>query len=178
MRTLYLLPMAIMHYKWCWPNKSEQEVVNRGTVQLKAHMAVEDGNDCDSLVGQAMEQGGCNFEPNNMPNKLHKTREDDPHIDNNLKAYMDWTKTVNCVQRTIAQYSQLILKCMAQGQCHGQGSYVWREHPPTTNIKECYDKVLAQCQTITEMLLEGQVLDWKHFDITGFSSRLDSIKLC
>jgi len=76
----------------------------------KAQMAVEDGNDCDSLVGQVMEQGGCNFQPNNMPNKPQQSRVDDPHIDNNLKANMDWTKVVNSVQRTIAQYSQLILK--------------------------------------------------------------------
>jgi hypothetical protein len=91
-----------------------------------------------------------------MPNKLQKSREDDPHIDNNLKANMDWTKAVNCAQRTIAQYSQLILKCMAQGQCHGQGSYVWCEHPPMTNIKECYYKVLAQYKSITELMQEGQ----------------------
>ena len=110
MLTLYLLPKGIMQYKWFRPNTSEQEVANQGAVQLRAHMAVEDGNDCDSLAGQVMEQGNYNFQPNNMPNKLQKSREDDPHIDNNLKAKMDWAKAVNCVQRTIAQYSHLILK--------------------------------------------------------------------
>ena len=114
-----LVANGIMQYKWFRPNKCEQEVVTQGTIQLKAHMAVEDGNDCDSLVGQVMEQGGCNFQPNTMPHKHQKSREDGPHIDNNLKANMDWTKAANCAQRTIAQYSQLILKCMAQGQCHG-----------------------------------------------------------
>ena len=101
-----------------------------------------------------MGQGGCNFQPNNMPNKLQKSREDDPHIDNNLKANMDWTKAVNCVQRTIAQYSQLILKCVAQGQCHGQGSYNMSgvSTHPMTNIKKCYDKVLAQSKTIAELM--------------------------
>jgi hypothetical protein len=139
-------------------------------------MAVEDGNDCDSLVGQVMEQGGCNFQPNNMPNKLQKSREDDPHIDNNLKANMDWTKAVNCVQRTIAQYSQFIMKCMAQWRFHGQRSDVWCEHPPMTNIKECYEKVLAQSKSITDLLLEGPHVDWKQIDVTKFTFRLDYIK--
>ena len=45
-----------------------------------------------------------------------------------------------------------------------------------TNIKECYDKVLVQSKRITELLLEGQYVDWKHFDINMLSSRLDYIK--
>ena len=45
-----------------------------------------------------------------------------------------------------------------------------------TNIKECYDKVLAQSQTITELLLEGKHAGCQHFDMKKFSSRLDSIK--
>jgi hypothetical protein len=67
-----LVAHGIMQYKWFRPNKREQAVVNQDTIQLKAHMAVEDGNDCESLVGQVMEQGGCNFQPNTMPHKLHK----------------------------------------------------------------------------------------------------------
>ena len=70
---LVLVANSIMQYKWFRPNKSEQEVVNQCTIQFKAHMAVEDGSDCESLVGQVMEQGGCNFQPNNMPNKLQKS---------------------------------------------------------------------------------------------------------
>ena len=45
-----------------------------------------------------------------------------------------------------------------------------------TNIKECYDKVLAQSQTITELLLEGQHADWTHFDMKKCSSKFDSFK--
>ena len=47
----------------------------------------------------------------------------------------------------------------------------------TTNIKECYAKVLAQSHTITELLLEGQYVDWKDLDLNKFRSRLDSIKV-
>ena len=78
-----LVANGIMQYKWFRPNKCEQEVVIQGTLQLTSHMAVEDGNDCDSLVGQVMEQGGCNFQPNTMPHKLQKSGEDDPHLDKN-----------------------------------------------------------------------------------------------
>ena len=70
-----LVANGIMQYRWCRPNKSEQEVVTQCTIQLNAHMAMYDGKDCDSLVGQVMEQGGSNFQPNNMPNKLQKSRE-------------------------------------------------------------------------------------------------------
>ena len=42
-----------------------------------------------------------------------------------------------------------------------------------TNIRECYDKV---SQTITELLLEGQNVVWKHFGMKKCSSRLDSVK--
>jgi hypothetical protein len=52
-----LVANGIMQYKWFRPNKSEQEGVNQGTIQLKAHMAVEDGKDCDLLVGQVMDKG-------------------------------------------------------------------------------------------------------------------------
>ena len=44
-----------------------------------------------------------------------------------------------------------------------------------TNLKECYDNVLAQSKSITELLVEGQAVDWKHFDISKFDSRLNSI---
>ena len=93
-----LVANGIMQYKWFRPSKCEQEVVTQGMIQLTAHMEVEDGSDCDSLVGQVMEQGDCNFQPNHMPNKLQKSREDDPHIDNRLKANMVWTKAVNCAR--------------------------------------------------------------------------------
>ena len=55
---LVLVANGIMQYKWFRPNRCEQEIVTQGTMQLNAHMAVEDGNDCDSLVGQVMEQRG------------------------------------------------------------------------------------------------------------------------
>ncbi len=113
-----------------------------------------------------------------MPKRLQKSREDDPRIDNNMKANMDWAKAVNCVQRTIAEYSQLILQCMAQGQCHGQWSYNMSgvSTHPMTNIKECYAKLLAQSKRITELLLQCQYADWMHFDINQFKSRLDYMK--
>ncbi len=41
-------------------------------------MAVEDGKDCDPLVGQVMEQGGYNFQPSKMPNRLPKSKEEKP----------------------------------------------------------------------------------------------------
>ena len=34
----------------------------------------------------------------------------------------------------------------------------------------------AQFKPITELLLEGQYVDWKHFDIKKINSRLDYIK--
>ena len=46
----------------------------------------------------------------------------------------------------------------------------------TTNTKEFDDKMMAQSQAITELLLEGQYINWKDFDFNKFNSRLDSIK--
>ena len=90
-----------------------------------------------------------------LPHKLQKSREDDLHIDNNLKANMDWTKAVNCVQRTIAQYSQLLLKCMATGNAMTKGHMSGVSTHLMTNITECYAKVLAQSTSITELTQEG-----------------------
>ena len=44
-----------------------------------------------------------------------------------------------------------------------------------TSIKE-YMIICWPSQTIAELLLEGQDVDWNHFDINKFNSRLDSIK--
>ena len=44
-----------------------------------------------------------------------------------------------------------------------------------TNNQECYNKVLANIKTITELLLEGQYIDGKGLDLKKFSSRLGSI---
>ena len=78
------------------------------------------------------------------------------------------------------QYAQLLLKFRAKRKAstvtkdpmYGASTHLM------TNIEECYDKVLAQSKSITELLLEGQYVDWKHCDIKEFSYRLDYIKAC
>ena len=46
-----------------------------------------------------------------------------------------------------------------------------------TNIKGCYDKMLARSQTITQLLLEGQHVDWQHLNMNRFTCRIDYIKV-
>ena len=44
------------------------------------------------------------------------------------------------------------------------------------NIKGCYDKVQAQSQTITEVLISGADIAWEDFDIKVWQHKLDTIK--
>ena len=61
------------------------------------------------------------------------------------------------------QYSQLLMKLIAQCCTMTNDHMSGASAHLMTNIKECYAKVLAQSQAITELLLEGQVVDWKDF---------------
>ena len=58
------------------------------------------------------------------------------------------------------QYSQLRLPCMTKISTMSKGRMSGRIAHPVNNIKECYGKVLAQSQTGTALLLEGQYVDW------------------
>ena len=69
---------------------------------------------------------------------------------------MDWTKATNNVQRAIMQDAQLLMKFTAKSNTMTKDPMSGAITHLMTNIKECYDKVLAQSQTITELLLEGQ----------------------
>ncbi len=73
MRSLYL---CHMQYRWFRPNVREQSVVRKEQRKLNAYMAVEDGTGCVSLVGQVMDQGGCNCQLSNMPNTLPTSKEE------------------------------------------------------------------------------------------------------
>ena len=44
------------------------------------------------------------------------------------------------------------------------------------NIKGCYDKVQAQPQIITEVLISGTETAWENFDIKVWQHKLDTIK--
>ena len=90
---------------------------------------------------------------------------------------MDWVKATKHVLRASMQYSQLLLKVHRHMHYHDQSPMSGVGTHLMTNITECYDKVLAQPQTINEFLMEGQDVDWKDFDLEKFSSRLDSIKV-
>ena len=73
--------------------------------------------------------------------------------------------------------SQLLLEFMAKGNTMSKDPMSGVITHLMTNIKECYDKVLAQSQTIAELLLDGPDIEWKQCDINKSSSRLDSIKV-
>ena len=111
-----------------------------------------------------------------MAKNIPKTKEEYIQIDPKLKANMALIKGYQeCSERKYARRTHA-------AEDHGQMQY--HDHDPMsgviahlmTNIKECYDKVLAQSQTIAELLLEGQHVDWKDFDLKKFNSRLDYIK--
>ncbi|MFM7978517.1 MAG: hypothetical protein ACKPKO_04310 [Candidatus Fonsibacter sp.] len=44
------------------------------------------------------------------------------------------------------------------------------------NIQECYEKVLEQSTSITDLQMEGQCLDWKDFDMNKFAAILKYTK--
>ncbi len=75
------------------------------------------------------------------------------------------------------QYSQLLLRFVAQCSIMTKSPVPGASTHLMTNIKKCYDNVLAQSTSITELLLEGRYVDWKHCDIKKFSSKVDSTKV-
>jgi hypothetical protein len=44
------------------------------------------------------------------------------------------------------------------------------------NMNGCYDKVQAQSQIITEVLISGTQIAWEEFDIKVWQHKLDTIK--
>ena len=138
---------------------------------------MDNGNPFEAWVGQVLESGDNNFQHNKMARKVPTSKEEYTHSDPKLKAKMDWIKATKNAQRAIMQDSQWLLKFMAK-QCSTMANDPMSgvSTQLMTNIKECYAKVLAQSQTITELLLEGQYVDLQHFDVNKFSPRLDSIK--
>ena len=72
----------------------------------------------------------------------------------------------------------MLLKSKAKGSTMTKGPYFGVSTHLMTNITECYGKVWALSKSITDLLFEGQYVDWKHFDIKRWSSKRDSVKGC
>ena len=82
-------------------------------------------------------------------------------------------KVAKVVQRATIQDSQLLLKFMANGNAMAKGPMSGALAHLMANTKECYDNVLAQSESTTELMLEGREVDWNHFDIKKWSSERD-----
>ena len=72
---------------------------------------------------------------------------------------MDWIKDTKHVQRATVQDSHVLMEFMATSNTITKDSMSGVSTHLMTNIKECYEKVLAQPQAITELLLQGQDVD-------------------
>ena len=59
-----------MKYRWFRSKLKEQDVVKKEKIKLKAHIAVEDGNEFDTLVGHMLESGDNHFQPSQMANDV------------------------------------------------------------------------------------------------------------
>ena len=92
-----------MQYRWRRSKLKEQEVVKKEQRKITARIAMKDGKEFDALVGQAVESGDNNFQPNKMARNVHKSKDEDTHIDPKLKANMDLIKATKNVQRAIVQ---------------------------------------------------------------------------
>ena len=87
------------------------------------------------------------------PNQRRK-----PSDSHKLKAQTDWVKLVKGAQRAIIQDAQLFLKFMADGNVMTKDPMSGANGHLRTNIKECYEKVLAQSKGIAELMLQGSGL--------------------
>ena len=106
MRTLYLLQRARRSTGGSGPS-CKSIGCQEGEMKLKAHIAVEDGNEFDTLVGQVIESGHNKFQPNNMARKVPKSKEEDIQIDPKVKANMDWLQRL-----------QRMLRVQSRKTCH------------------------------------------------------------
>ena len=168
-----------MQYRWFRAKMREQDVIKKEKMELKAkaEMAVEDGKNFDSVVGQVMDTGDSNFKPNKVPKRLPKPpKDEDPDIDPKQKAKQEWVKAVKGVQKAINQDSQLFLNFMAKGKVMTKDPMSGVTPQLMANIKDCYGKVQAQSKVITELLLEGQEVEWEDFDIKEWDPKLSTIK--
>ena len=73
---LVLAAKGHMPYRWFRPKLKEQDVVNYEKIKLKAHIAVDYGQGFDALVGQVMESGDNNFQPNKTAINVPKSKEE------------------------------------------------------------------------------------------------------
>ena len=166
-----------MQYRWFRAKLRKQDIIKKEKMKLKAEAAVEEGKDFDSMVAQVMDTGDTNFKPNKVPKRLPKPPpEDDPEMDPQEKAKQEWVKAAKGVQKAINQDSQLFLNFMAKGKVKTKDPMSGVTPQLMTNIKESYESVQAQSKVITELLLEGQEVDWENFDIKHWDSKFSIIK--
>ena len=80
------------------------------------------------------------------------------------------------MQRKINQDTQTFLNFLAKGKVMSKDPMTGVTTHLMNNIKGCYDKVQAQSQIITEVLISGTETDWEDFDIKVWQHKLDTIK--
>ena len=147
-----------MEYRLFRAKMREQEVVRKEKTKLKAQIGVEEGKDVDSLVGQVMGTGELQPPPQQNAQGAPQSQRGQPSDSPKLKAQTDWVKLVKGAQRAIIQDAQLFLKFMADGNVMTKDPMSGANGHLRTNIKECYEKVLAQSKGIAELMLQGSGL--------------------
>ena len=116
-----------------------------------------------------------------MPSKLAKkvphSREEYSQIDPQLKGKNGLDKGYQSCSESNHAICQVVAEVpFKKTQYHDPWTYVWCEHPPHEEHHPCYCTVLEQSNGTTELLVEGQYVDWKDFDLNKFAARLSSIK--
>ena len=165
-----------MQYRWLRAKMREQDIVKQEKMEVKAQVAVETGKDFDNMVVQVMDHGESNFKSKGQK-KLPKPPKDDViKLNQKQQDKSDWTKDAKTVQRKINQDTQTFLNFLAKGKVMSKDPMTGVTTHLMNNIKGCYDKVQAQSQIITEVLISGTETAWEDFDIKVWQHKLDTIK--
>jgi hypothetical protein len=158
-----LAAMGHMQYRWIRAKMREQYIVKQEKMEVKAQVVVETGKDFGNMVVQVMEHGESNFKPK-VQKKLPNPPNDDVIKLNQKQQYKsDWTKAAKTAQKNIDQDTQTVLNFLAKGRVMSKDPMAGVTTHIMNNIKGRYDKVQAQSQIITELLISGTETAWADF---------------
>jgi hypothetical protein len=165
-----------MQYKWLKANMRAQYTVKQEEIEVKAQVAVETGKDFDNMVVQVMDHGDSNFKPKGHKKLAKPPKDDVIKLNQKQQDNSDWTKDAKTVQRKINQDTQTFLNFLAKRKVTSKDPMTGVTTRLMNNIMGCYDKVQAQSQIITEVLISGTETAWEDFDIKVWQHKLDTIK--
>ena len=155
-----------MQYKWLRANMREQYILKQENMEVKAQVAVDTGKDFDNtVVLQVMDHGESNFKSKGQQ-KLPKPPKDDViKLNQKQQDKSEWTNDAKTVQRDINQDTQTFLNFLAKGKVMSKDPMTGVTTHLMKKTQGCYEKVQAQSQFITELLISGTQTGWDDFGV-------------